>query len=355
MACIPKAEYRTIVNNAVHTMLGCGDNVGTMKHAADELYHVFRSITGVGFDDQNTPDIFLPSGKAISPEKAAHCLLEIKRTTIFIRGIYKAIGHCMAVANGKPVKILYVGTGPYATLIAPLLTLFTCEQMQVDLVEICKISFTSALKVIKELESASFVERVFLTDAAGLNLDKRYDIVVAEVMQAALKKEPQVAVMHNIVEQLGPSVIFIPEEVRLNATIVTSNEPSPRNNWNTNSHTINLGHIFTLDKFKTQPVLLKNSLKLPAKLKENNQLCINTTIRVFGDEKLKEGDCSLTLPVRVCTFKKSDYNEISFWYEAGRTPGVRCKLKDDERVFEALGRNNVFQPPTGFQKPDRGD
>jgi hypothetical protein len=315
-----------------------------MKQAVDDLYHVFRNISAIGIDDQNTPDLFLPSGKAISPEKAAHCLLEMKRTAVFIRGIYQAINHCLANGNETPVKILYVGTGPYATLVVPLLTLFTCEQVQVDLVEVNEISFNSVLDVFNELELFPFVDRAFFTDAAELKLEESYDIVVAEVMQAALKKEPQVAVMRNLIEQLGTKTIFIPEKIELSATLVTGDEPSPENNWSANNQTISLGKIFTLDKFRTQTRFLKNSLELPRNLKENNQLYIDTAIRVFGDEKLAGSDCSLTLPVKVCRFRKTDSGEITFWYESGRVPGVRCRLGDTGHVFEALGGRDSLYP-----------
>lgn len=337
----PKTARRKSVQDTVNVLLGCGDDVGAMKQAVDNLYRVFRSISAVGIDDQNTPDLFLPSGKAISPEKAAHCLLEMKRTAIFIRGIYKAINLCVANQNKRPVKILYVGTGPYATLVVPLLTLFTCEEVQVDLVEVNRKSILSALDVFKELELYAFVDRVFFADAAELRLEESYDIVVAEVMQAALKKEPQVAVMRNLIEQLGTKVIFIPEKIDLSATLVTGDEPSPKNNWSANNQTISLGKIFTLDKFRTQPRFLKNSLELPANLKENNLLYIDTAIRVFGDEKLACSDCSLTMPVKVCRFKKTDSSEISFWYESGWVPGVRCRLGDEGSVYEALdGRDH---------------
>lgn len=333
------SKYQGVIRNSVQTLLHCGNDVGAMKQAVDELYRVFRSISPVAIDDQNTPDIFLPSGKAISPEKAAHCLLEMKRTAIFVRGIYKAIQSCLN-DHKRPVRLLYAGTGPYATLVIPLLTLFNYEQLQVDLVEINKKSLTSVMNAFNELRLFGFVDHIYFDDAATLTLERKYDIVVAEVMQAALKKEPQVAVMQNIVGQLGTSVIFIPEEVKLSATIFTGNEPSPENDWTTDNKTIQLGNIFRLDKFSLQTGSMRNTLRLPACLKENNQLFIHTSIRAFADEQLLEGDCSLTLPVKVCRFKRSNADQLSFWYELGATPGVRCRLGSEKQVYEALGSHD---------------
>jgi len=56
-------------------------------------------------------DIMLPSGKAISAAAAAHCLLEMKRTAVFLRGIHKAILHKLKEKKGSQLRILYAGTG----------------------------------------------------------------------------------------------------------------------------------------------------------------------------------------------------------------------------------------------------
>jgi len=327
------------VNEAVNKLLNCGNNIGAMKQAVDDLYRVFRSISAIGIDDQNTPDIFLPSGKAISPEKAAHCLLEMKRTAIFMRGIHKAINRCIADGNKRPVKILYVGTGPYATLMVPLLTLFTYEQVQVDLVEINKISLSSVMEVFKELELFGFVERIFFSDAATLTLERKYDIVVAEVMQAALKKEPQVAVMQNLIPQLNPDAIFIPEAITVEAALVSTGKLNPETGSCEGVQRISLGKILAIDRNHLDVEDDPKVVQIPNNIGECRQLNLYTTIRVFDEHVLGEGDCSLTLPLRIGKRERVEGEVFTFWYEQAEVPGIRYLFSGSETVFEAFTRN----------------
>lgn len=333
------AESINKVNEAAVKLLNCGNDIGAMKQAVDDLYGVFRSISSIGIDDQNTPDIFLPSGKAISPEKAAHCLLEMKRTAVFIRGIHAAINRCIADGDKRPVKILYVGTGPYGTLMVPLLTLYTYEQVQVDLVEVNKISLNSVMEVFKELELFGFVERIFFSDAATLNLERKYDIVVAEVMQAALKKEPQVAVMQNLIPQLNPDAIFIPEAITIEAALVSTGKLNPETYSYEDVQRISLGEILAIDRNHLDVEDDPKVVQIPNNIGECRLLNLYTTIRVFDEHVLGEGDCSLTLPLRIGKRERVEGEVFTFWYEKAEVPGIRYLFSGSETVFEAFTRN----------------
>jgi hypothetical protein len=98
------------LNQNTQLLLDCGDNAGLMKLAVDKIYKIYSHITGVKIDQLNVDkDILLPSGKAISTAAAAHCLLEMKRTAVFLRGINKAINQKLTQAAGKSIRILYAG------------------------------------------------------------------------------------------------------------------------------------------------------------------------------------------------------------------------------------------------------
>lgn len=108
----------SMVRNAVRTLLDCADDFTLMKQSVDALYNVFSRIADVspaqiGVDK----DIMLSSCKAISPSAAAHCLLEMKRTAVFLRGIHQAVFQKLNNGADNPVHILYAGTGPYGTLV----------------------------------------------------------------------------------------------------------------------------------------------------------------------------------------------------------------------------------------------
>jgi hypothetical protein len=118
-----KRPYLETVQQSAQNILCCADDYAIMKRAVDELYRVFSTITGVTIDHLNSDkDIVLPSGKAISTAAAAHCLLEMKRTAAFLRGIHKAISLKILESTGGPIRILYPGSGPFGTLVVPLLS-----------------------------------------------------------------------------------------------------------------------------------------------------------------------------------------------------------------------------------------
>jgi len=53
---------------------------------------------------------------------------------------------------------------------------------------------------------------------------------------------------------------------------------------------------------------------------------------------LKDSDCSLTLPVRVCFLDNDQTGTLQFWYEQGEVPGIRCQVAGTEHIFEAGGK-----------------
>jgi len=201
---------------ATETLISCGNDFQKMKQSVDSLYELFKSITGIDFTKWSDADIHLPSGKAISAEGAAHCLLEFKRTAIFLRGIKQAIDSKVD-SNKRQVKILYAGCGPYATLITPLLPYYSADRINVTLLDVNSVSLNSAEKLINEFGLGDYIDQFVLDDAATYKVDRLYDIVISETMQAGLKNEPQVAITQNLIPQCNADAIFIPEQITIDA------------------------------------------------------------------------------------------------------------------------------------------
>lgn len=207
---------KKIVRGAIEKLIHCGDDFFFMKQSVECLYKVFNSITGIGINNLGVGDTHLPSGKSISPSGAAHCLLEMKRTAVFIRGIKQAID--LKIVNTKDfVKILYAGCGPYATMIAPLVHYYSPDKLKVTFLDINSISLNGAEKLINELDLKNFIDRFVLANAKTYKVDVTFDIVISETMQAGLKNEPQVAVMQNLVPQCKANAIFNPEQITIDA------------------------------------------------------------------------------------------------------------------------------------------
>lgn len=331
------------LKSATNIILGCGDSVGLMREAVHQMYAVYCEYSSVNVSDQNDANIILTSGKAISPAAAAHCLLEMSRTTKFIRGIKQAIDE--KLKTKEKVSILYAGTGPYAALVTPLLPFFVPGQVQVDLMDINSNSLQSALNIIKSLSLDSYVKDVYCVDASSCKVEKPYDVVISETMQAALKKEPQVAIMQNLIPQTPADSIFIPESITVSAAL------NSRGSWNAeigqieNTQRIELGKIFTIDKQHLETELFRNELIVPGEINDCTQLGLYTDIQVYGTHALGENDCSLNIPLKLSEVNCSGGETLRFWYEQGEVPGIRFQIKGTEQVFEAIGRKDRREKP----------
>ncbi|PZX17839.1 hypothetical protein LX69_01252 [Breznakibacter xylanolyticus] len=154
------------LKQARNLILHCHNDIACMKQAVDTMYRVYTSLSPVTITDQNDANIYLPSGKAISPSQAAHCLLEMKRTAIFLRGIHQAIAHQLSTHAHRPIRVLYAGTGPYAALITPLLIDLNPRELTVDLMDINPVSLQSTADVLMKLGLSGFVGEVHLADAS---------------------------------------------------------------------------------------------------------------------------------------------------------------------------------------------
>lgn len=301
------------LKEATMLILGCGEDVGLMKTAVDVMYEVYLSFSSVNSSNQNDEGIILSSGKAISPSEAAQCLFDMKRTAKFIRGINEAIKQKLN-ENQATVQILYAGCGPYATLITPLLTLYTKREICIDLLDINKVSLLSTQKVINGLNLNNDIGKYLLEDASKLKIEKDYDIIISETMQAGLRNEPQVAIMQNLFGQMKRDAIFIPEEIIVEAKLNT------RGNWNAEKFRIenlelkDIGEVLKVNRQTIKQVLRKTTFDLCKPTSECMELKLYTSIKIFKNEYLREGDSGLNSPLKLMELKDEKNHKMEFAY-----------------------------------------
>lgn len=312
---------------ATETLISCGNDFQKMKQSVDSLYGLFKSITGIDFTNWSDGDIHLPSGKAISPEGAAHCLLEMKRTAIFLRGIKQAIDSKMG-DNMEPVKILYAGCGPYATLITPLLRYYSVDKINVTLLDINCVSLNSAEKLINEFGLGDYIDQFVLDDAATYKVDRLYDIVISETMQAGLKNEPQVAITQNLVPQCKPDTIFIPEQITVDAHLMKRGIWDGDQILEEGGETHHLCELFSVNKTNLDSSNYRKIVTLPPTFNKPYDLLLYTTIKVFGNEVLELNDCSLNMPLRYFELRDNYPKSIEFWYNQSNKPKIESKILD---------------------------
>lgn len=315
------------IKESLELLLNCDSEVFKMKVGVDNLYQLFSTITDIDINKLGDGDIMLPSGKAISPSGAAHCLLEMKRTTVFLRGIKQAIDKKINESKQK-ISILYAGCGPYATLITPLLTIYKPEQLCVTLLDINEISLNSSECLINYLGFNKYIDRFILADASVYEIEKHYDIVISETMQSGLKNEPQVAIMQNLIPQLSNTSIFIPEEITIDVYI------KKRGIWSGDielKKAEDLKYYTNLYKVSKHYLTIseeKKIVKMPYFDGEAYDLFLNTFIKVYDNCVLDINDCSLNMPLKYFEFKTEMPCEIEFSYKQGEKPKIESKVLD---------------------------
>lgn len=325
-------QYFNKLSEATRLILQCGNNFFEMKRAADQMYEVYTAISEVNAGNSKDGEIMLASGKAISPGAAAHCLLEFRRTAVFLRGICKAIQSITDKAQDRPVSILYAGCGPYATLVTPLFTLFTPDQLQVDFLDINDTSLSSAEKIVTSLGVEQYVRSYHLEDAATCDLPQGCDcdIVISETMQSCLANEPQIAIMQNLIPQMREDAIFIPEEISIDAYLTDpkqemdkffySEKPKPP------VERISLGNVLRFNKECLKGDEFNGEVTIPEDISTCVDLKLFTTVKVFAEELLNDNDSSITMPKKYYEFKKRYAHRVLFWYDQTIVPKIECKV-----------------------------
>ena len=282
--------------------------------------------------EESRADIELDTGKAIGTTWAALCIDDLVRTKRFVKGLYEAVSQLLYKKEG-PIVILYAGTGPFATLALPLTTLFRENQIQIRALEINPISCQYLRRLIVSLHVEGYFESIEQVDASTYSIPKAetIDILLSETMQRGLEKEPQVAIMCNLVPQLRHEILMIPERIQLSVgTILYPDEPAQPVIYQP------FFSVFQLDKecirkqqrsdgalaFPTQ----QYKLSAP-QLAHSKNLVLLTHISVFGREKLTPGESGITLPVKLPSLQHQGEKEviIELVYEGGKDPGMRFR------------------------------
>lgn len=277
-------------------------NYGANREAAISLNKFFSEV--VDFDEMepaNQVDIPTKSGKAIAPSWAAFCLTDFMRTRKFILGIRDAIEERLRINPGRPVTVLYAGTGPYASLLTPLITVFTPAQLQMVLLEINPVSIQYLQKIITQFEMEDYLIDLVQADAVTWSIPENMqpDMIVSETMNNALQKEPQVNIVANLLSQCSTGTILIPELIKVDACLL----------GNTISNPEDILHLETLLELDAETaVRIKNNPEKVAAISHGiivtiaelpperfRTLVLNTSIRIFGQHSLAFNESGLTI------------------------------------------------------------
>ncbi|MEH6634639.1 MAG: hypothetical protein V7700_03930 [Halioglobus sp.] len=208
----------TLLNEISNTILDECSTDAELRHALDSFSSLCSNYTGILPDpsfDGWASDTLLASGVAINPRAAAHCVTDYLRSVQFIRGIYAAITTARIRFSAAPLRILYAGCGPFATLVLPLLGKLTPGEIQLTLLDVHQSSLNSVQRLLRHFELDSHLIETVQCDASSYQHATQLHIIIAETMQKALEQEPQVAITANLAPQLCTKGIFIPQKIEV--------------------------------------------------------------------------------------------------------------------------------------------
>jgi hypothetical protein len=275
---------------------------------------------------------------------AAMCADDFVRTIAFIRGTHAAILDLRKRFTDRPVRVLYVGCGPYATIAAPLMSVLSSTEATFTLIDVHPESIRSAKAIIDTLGFADSVSSFETLDAASyrVSLDEPPDLILLEIMQACLESEPQVAITRHLLMQ-APHAILVPEEICIDLTLVDPSCEFDLDGFEQNRDPLQRDRIPVASVFVVNRETVtswgsncKNRIpasivRIPPSLEQRYQPMLFTVIRVYKGHILKDYDSGLTCPRPPSvegTFRPGE--TIHFYYELGDHP--RLKGKSSGRI-----------------------
>lgn len=316
------------IRKITETLLFQPYNYKGIYEAVHELHDLFAAYSGVIAGNIIDKDINLPSGNAVSTIKAAHCLLEFQRTAVFVRGVYKAIMRLKKDFPNERLHILYAGCGPYATLLTPLTTFFKADELAFHLLDINESSLDAAKKLYNDLALNDYVDEWICADATVYQIPpgETRHLILSETMLNALRKEPQVEIMLNLVPQLPDKGLFVPHEITVSANLLSPRLETDRYlTPEKEPERINLGIVYSIGRencTKHKAV----TVTIPEYVGIFNQLSLLTNITTFEDEKLGAYACSLNMPLLLFNVDEHTCKQLRFEYQIGEMPGFKYHL-----------------------------
>lgn len=198
------------------TILDESSTRAQLRAALDAYVRLCAEVTGVRPDPSFSAwaeDAFLNDGVAINPQAAAHCAVDYQRSVTFIRAIHAALRTLQARIPDAPIEILYAGCGPFATLLLPLLDVFSPGELKLYLLDYHRQSLDSVARLLAHFGFADHAVETVRGDACTYRHPGTLHLIVSETMQKALEQEPQFAVTANLAPQLDPRGLFLPQRI----------------------------------------------------------------------------------------------------------------------------------------------
>ncbi len=305
---------QNLIKDSIKIILNEKSKYSDIKDSIDKLAMNFYQITNLSGNLKKAEHgTILPDGEALTPQTAAGCIFDYVRTTKFLRGIKKALDFQVNTLKKKKVHIMYVGCGPHATLLFPLIPFYDENQLEINLIDYHQESIDSLKLLHSRHGFNSYFNEILCEDALNYQnkKDHLFDIIIIETMQKALSVEPQVAITNHFSQYLAKDGFLIPEAIKISAVLadlqseLSSSSSKWTNFWfnikraDAKNKRIFLKDIFVLDKNIREKYDMLNltekkislpSIHIQSKVGRMRDLILLTEIIIFNDVILSEED-----------------------------------------------------------------
>ncbi len=324
------------------------------QEEAIELSSILKEYIGNAphFNDSNwNLEDRLEGGVALSSHHASTCIFDHKRTSAFLKGAYSAIQELLKRFPGEKITILYAGCGPLGPILLPLLPLFSAQRVEVILLDIHQSSIDSVRHLVSTLGLGDYILSYEVGNAITYQkpIGTKLHMVLTETMQAALVAEPQVAISLNLIPQLEPEGIIVPEKINIELACADySKLPYLRQRDNhcvlINSDQalevppIILGTALLVDKalghqnIGQKPSSFKTSWELPElDTKTHPDLCLFTSLSIFGNT-IEMADTMITNPYCLTNlWRENTVTNFQLSYDFKNTPSWSINTLDKNK------------------------
>lgn len=322
-----------VVELAKSTQILVADNFqyNTLKDAADNLFDVFEKASHLDGDLlKHRKDCYLDDGKAIGTYWAGRCLTEFMRTRKFLMGIHDGIKALQKRFPNEVIHILYAGTGPFATLITPLTTIFDASEIQITGLEINVESIQCLKEIIEAFSIEDYFKKIVECDATCYqkNKNEKIHMIITETMLNGLQKEPQVAIVQNLVPQLIDGGILIPQNIALSINLVDNKAKIERLFHEISDRTpffVEVTSLINLNQFNCNNTDMYNNIAVRLNMcveERFKDVSMFTTIQVYEKHFIGLNECSLTIPIAIRELTQSILRDqkVVFNYVFGERP-----------------------------------
>jgi hypothetical protein len=354
------ASARAELERLTDQLLSPDSENATLRDAATGLHCLLGNLSGLNEASTNADDtrnIALDTGLAISPKDAARSILDYRRTAQFLRGLRASITKAQEYFFTGPLEILYAGCGPFAPFALALATQFSPAEVQFTLLDVHSRSLELARHIFAEMGLRNHVRHYLEADAGSYRKPAASElhVVLFETMQNTLVREPQVDISLNLAPQLAPGGFFIPERIEIDCYLTDLQretalfslgpaEDTAERPVQTQRQTqrVLLGRVFELSamtvnarKFARElrgkpPPFPPVIVEVPGDMQQRLHALLTTTVTVFDSIVIREGESGLTQPTILHDLGALDPGaRIEFRYAIGREPGLKYRLLAD--------------------------